>query len=158
MWIEIFAFSQSEPCPESLPLRECGLKFLSSNNLRLRRKSLPLRECGLKLENRTMKNPAIFVTPLAGVWIEIVSGGNSGSMYILSLPLRECGLKYFCVFCWDLFSTSLPLRECGLKLKETGMGYEECFVTPLAGVWIEIIGTVEECRAAVGHSPCGSVD
>ena len=32
----------------SLPLRECGLKFITMSNRYCFRKSLPLRECGLK--------------------------------------------------------------------------------------------------------------
>ena len=54
--------------------------------------SLPLRECGLKsyaLNNTINSN---FVTPLAGVWIEIMLYGSS-SFTSASLPLRECGLK-----------------------------------------------------------------
>ena len=36
---------------------------------------------------------SFFVTPFAGVWIEIVKRGNK-QMKERSLPLRECGLKY----------------------------------------------------------------
>ena len=77
--------------------------------------SLPLRGCGLKCETwRTLTNSCA-VTPLAGVWIEIVTiMALSGDF--LSLPLRGCGLKYF--------------QSCIKK---------HIFdVTPLAGVWIEI--------------------
>ena len=55
--------------------------------------SLPLRECGLKsyaLNNTINSN---FVTPLAGVWIEIYSAHINKTPEITSLPLRECGLK-----------------------------------------------------------------
>ena len=55
------------------------------------------------------------VTPLAGVWIEII--GLSGTVVsCMSLPLRECGLK------------SLILMNVSKHIN----------VTPLAGVWIEI--------------------
>ena len=54
--------------------------------------SLPLRECGLKFLQSTQGCLPPAVTPLAGVWIEI------GKTYCIifgavSLPLRECGLK-----------------------------------------------------------------
>ena len=54
---------------------------------------------------------------------------------------------------------SLPLRECGLKLKILHIVYVTQKVTPLAGVWIEII-TCCPLKAALyfSHSPCGSVD
>ena len=55
------------------------------------------------------------VTPLAGVWIEILDASHECG-YMKSLPLRECGLK------------STPSRVC---ISQIG-------VTPLAGVWIEI--------------------
>ena len=76
----------------SLPLRECGLKSLKQKMLAQIIMSLPLRECGLKsyaLNNTINSN---FVTPLAGVWIEIMLYGSS-SFTSASLPLRECGLK-----------------------------------------------------------------
>ena len=60
-----------EPLGESLPLRECGLKFACYCIVRYSQQSLPLRECGLKLL-KNVSQPAI-------PW---------------SLPLRECGLKY----------------------------------------------------------------
>ena len=31
-------------------------------------------------------------------------------------------------------------------------------VTPLVGVWIEILGWLANSRYPPGHSPCGSVD
>ena len=58
----------------------------------------------------------MFVTPLAGVWIEICLSLLSYTFKFPSLPLRECGLK------------------CNL---EEFMDIDKK-VTPLAGVWIEI--------------------
>ena len=58
----------------------------------------------------------VYVTPLAGVWIEIKEV-QFHLTPVMSLPLRECGLKF-------------------LKLiKVQG----RCYVTPLAGVWIEML-------------------
>ena len=55
------------------------------------------------------------VTPLAGVWIEIVK------------VARFTGSR-----------KSLPSRECGLKYTRFHPDYGGVYVTPLAGVWIEI--------------------
>ena len=53
---------------------------------------------------------------------------------------------------------SLPSRECGLKYVvklAAGAGFK---VTPLAGVWIEILSEAETMEDLFGHSPRGSVD
>ena len=56
------------------------------------------------------------VTPFAGVWIEMELARLCGTSPQASLPSRECGLKYV------------------VKLTETNGDS----VTPFAGVWIEI--------------------
>ena len=56
------------------------------------------------------------VTPLVGVWIEIVGAWKVRTSGLQSLPLWECGLKSF----------SLMEAE------------KTVHVTPLVGVWIEI--------------------
>ena len=81
------------------------------------------------------------VTPLAGVWIEIVPDASEGRERCGSLPLRECGLKFICYATAFLVDQSLPLRECGLKLGRMEQVRARGGVTPLAGVWIEICGT-----------------
>ena len=78
----------------------------------------------------------MYVTPLAGVWIEMALYPNAPATGATSLPLRECGLK------------SVPEPEKKV--------YKH--VTPLAGVWIEISSDTGSCRKTSGHSPCGSVD
>ena len=77
--------------------------------------SLPLRECGLKsyaLNNTINSN---FVTPLAGVWIEILTVGKYPT---------------------DL--TVTPLAGEWIEMFELRFASGELLVTPLAGVWIEI--------------------
>ena len=104
--------------------------------------------------------PAFPVTPLAGVWVEIVSI-FSISTHTWSLPSRECGLKStpdksnfngivvtplagVWVEIGDRFLTdkavesSLPSRECGLKSVALNNPREINPVTPLAGVWVEM--------------------
>ena len=56
---------------QSLPLRECGLKSVINSVNDLKALSLPLRECGLKYCFHLLCLPCKHVTPLAGVWIEI---------------------------------------------------------------------------------------
>ena len=119
--------------------------------------SLPLRECGLKFNiGKRILNP-LRVTPLAGVWIEIVNFLLTSMLCVChspcgsvdwndisvvfswwiaqSLPLRECGLKLRCITSIGDTAMSLPLRECGLKFCNS--------------VYLTLI---------VCHSPCGSVD
>ena len=57
----------------------------------------------------------MYVTPFAGVWIEI--------------PFYK-----------DIATTapSLPSRECGLKFQSLDTVFFTISVTPFAGVWIEI--------------------
>ena len=75
-----------------------------------------MRECGLKLRIQAQDHGRILVTPLAGVWIEIIVSFLPDGYVTVSLPLRECGLKYI---------TKGQVSACPS-------------VTPLAGVWIEI--------------------
>ncbi len=100
---------------QSLPLRECGLKFGIWLKERGSCESLPLRECGLKF----------------GIWLK-----ERGSCE--SLPLRECGLKFGIWLKERGSCESLPLRECGLKSISNFCRRVANMVTPLAGVWIEI--------------------
>ena len=102
------------------------------------------------------------VTPLAGVWIEIVPGGGRRRSP-RSHPSRVCGLK-----CLELSldrdrgpvtplagvwieiripiqsvaarCRSHPSRVCGLKFLPQPWSRIPSSVTPLAGVWIEIFG------------------
>ena len=56
------------------------------------------------------------VAPLAGAWIEISSYGEAGMNVAWSLPLRERGLKSLYDYQEEAVKASLPLRERGLKL------------------------------------------
>ena len=71
VWIEILVYWKQSYLPPSLPVRECGLKYLVGNVACALGQSLPVRECGLKYQNCRM--------------YENIQ---------LSLPVRECGLKY----------------------------------------------------------------
>ena len=76
----------------SLPLWECGLKSIWARWTKSTALSLPLWECGLKLLNEESPEKVSCVTPLVGVWIEIVRTVISVHP-MESLPLWECGLK-----------------------------------------------------------------
>ena len=83
------------PLLPSLPLWECGLKFKHPPWICNPLWSLPLWECGLKSLIAPSSKLTFLVTPLVGVWIEI-SIKSSLLLNLASLPLWECGLKYLC--------------------------------------------------------------
>ena len=95
MWIEIILRIVVYAFYESLPSRECGLKFLSRFRVIIVTVSLPSRECGLKYIIFVACTLQTAVTPFAGVWIEIQSYITAMIPDLVSLPSRECGLKYF---------------------------------------------------------------
>ena len=56
------------------------------------------------------------------------------------------------------YKQSLPSRECGLKFKGQVADYKQKYVTPFAGVWIEI-HPIGQCSQSLScHSLRGSVD
>ena len=73
-------------------MRECGLKCGQRSASAGRSKSLPVRECGLKFIYKGFTYASLAVTPCAGVWIEIKNKQEKGDIK-KSLPVRECGLK-----------------------------------------------------------------
>ena len=75
------------------------------------------------------------VTPLAGVWIEIMKKAPSTESKAVT-PLAGVWIEIV-----------LPLLAIFLSS-----------VTPLAGVWIEIWMTLRQNWKIMRHSPCGSVD
>ena len=102
-----------------------------------KRKSLPLRECGLKFLSNFLLRSGMSVTPLAGVWIEI----TQSSCY-LTVRFRHspCGSVDWNTALQKIVDGRLSHSPCGSvdwnlddaeHLKKTN-------VTPLAGVWIEI--------------------
>ena len=116
--------------------------------------------------------PSPIVTPLAGVWIEILSFLYADAAASTSLPSRECGLKSrrkrrsctgatgslpsrecglkFTVFhVFAGYTLSLPSRECGLKLVPSVCSKCKGTVTPLAGVWIEIYNRYTPCYMCI---------
>ena len=144
----------------SLPLRECGLKYFLSflsplylghspcgsvdwnttlgADFVLKILSLPLRECGLKLFLQKRKRQDGSVTPLAGVWIEIIKTTTSTIFYWRHSPCGSVDWNTPRVIASPIPTMSLPLRECGLKSFRDWTCKKGATVTPLAGVWIEI--------------------
>ena len=74
------------------------------------------------------------VTPLAGVWIEIMTKKVYCNLSSVT-PLAGVWIEINIASAKGMYKKSLPLRECGLKF----------------GTFI-----AEDCGG--GHSPCGSVD
>ncbi len=75
------------------------------------------------------------VTPLAGVWIEIINSSHTPSQ-----------------------SDVTPLAGVWIEIVHTYCNKNLIYVTPLAGVWIEICQWDRNNRNLWCHSPCGSVD
>ena len=146
-------------CIPSLPLRECGLKYCKkgadvsslghspcgsvdwniygSPPMRNCPLSLPLRECGLKLLSFHIWPVPLSHSPCGSVdWNNKKDFAIRG--IIESLPLRECGLKYQ----WKRRKRNKAGHSpCG-SVDWNDITYGQCFVervTPLAGVWIEIL-------------------
>ncbi len=143
--------------PRSLPVRECGLKCLTSIN----------RPVGSK------------VTPCAGVWIEILFLNYAWGPWTTSLPVRECGLKYLCYKYILTRNFVTPCAGVWIEINVSKRVAISGSVTPCAGVWIEIQKRkndydlrwslpVRECglkysrwtftTTQKSHSLCGSVD
>ena len=76
-----------------------------------------------------------YVTPLAGVWIEI------------STPFT----------CWYTGAVT-PLAGVWIEILILEVLSTMLDVTPLAGVWIEIKVDADTAELELRHSPCGSVD
>ncbi len=136
VWIEIIKPGAAGNLSESLPVRECGLKFDNPQDHGYPGEpSLPVRECGLKFDNPQDHGypgePSLPVRECGLKYIDRIERARQ----TLSLPVRECGLKSYFPACYMSICSSLPVRECGLKFP----------VLP--------IGQLLYC-----HSPCGSVD
>ena len=99
----------------------------------------------------------MYVTPCAGVWIEIVIATLIVCVP-LSLPVRECGLKFKTVSA-DI--KSKPVTPCAgvwIEINVFGGAFRKSSVTPCAGMWIEISASLALTVSIIGHSLCGSVD
>ena len=125
--------------------------------------SLHSRERGLKSHPCCKQHRSFLVAPLAGAWIEILSGNSSrysspvaplaGAWIeipsaappprpLASLHSRERGLKSLPSLPFVPSLPSLPSRERGLKYEQFRKGAAACFVAPLAGAWIEITSSM----------------
>ena len=118
----------------------------------------PLAGAWIEIQRSVQTEAAHPVAPLAGAWIEIPVSLLAITSALPSLPSRERGLKSGTDDPVLSDSTSLPSRERGLKSFGTGFLAGDQSVAPLAGAWIEIVGS--GCTGAIGsgRSPRGSVD
>ena len=71
MWIEIKRYVNQKSATQSLPSRECGLKFLRPTTWNRVFGVTPFAGVWIEIEARLIKKEANIVTPFAGVWIEI---------------------------------------------------------------------------------------
>ncbi len=100
----------------------------------------------------------IEVTPLAGVWIEIVSQDGRYRKTKIVTPLAGVWIEIAPKAEGGRRKMSLPSRECGLKLEYKPDPLNSYTVTPLAGVWIEIIAAFAFSSSAIKSLPsreCG---
>ena len=136
VWIEITSHYTIIGGDWSLPLRECGLKLVSAH---MGARTGGHSPCGSVDWNEPEVQKVLqkWVTPLAGVWIEIVEVFYS-TQRSKSLPLRECGLKSTkkSDTCCQIPVT--PLAGVWIEICRDNKCRFLCCVTPLAGVWIEI--------------------
>ena len=83
----------------------------------------------------------VWVTPYAGVWIEIELVLEIKRMGLVT-PYAGVWIEMSCKTRWYISHTSLPTRECGLKYLSCLRKCNVVCVTPYAGVWIEISRSV----------------
>ena len=133
------------------------MKLQMSGGVFVQNMSLPSRECGLKYKLYIYDDVSEYVTPLAGVWIEIC--------YKLLQNVRPDVTPLAGV--WIEICTSAILHRLFIVTPLAGVWIEimkytdRCrknTVTPLAGVWIEMSSVPKMSIPASSHSPRGSVD
>ena len=138
VWIEISFPSWITPYWLVTPFAGVWIEMFCSLMISPPCTSLPSRECGLKYDILFAFDIQNHVTPFAGVWIEIV---------IVFIPLPDApghslrgSVDWNCInrHATACVKLSLPSRECGLKWMHWSSGSETAWVTPFAGVWIEI--------------------
>ena len=71
MWIEIYACERINNGSESLPSRECGLKYAVTSISSPVRSVTPFAGVWIEIYRKSVSIPQTAVTPFAGVWIEI---------------------------------------------------------------------------------------
>ena len=71
MWIEIIRFAKSLVSTLSLPLRECGLKYRLHGTSNHFHHVTPLAGVWIEMIIPVYRLTVNIVTPLAGVWIEM---------------------------------------------------------------------------------------
>ena len=118
----------------SLPLWECGLKFSKVPLPAMQFLVTPLVGVWIEILSKIHMISSIRVTPLVGVWIEIVKY-ESSFLPVKVTPLVGVWIEITIVTTGTTATKSLPLWECGLKFAYRFL-------------------TISYWR----HSPCGSVD
>ena len=76
VWIEIFFLFSHSPTNQSLPLRECGLKFYRIHHKFHLNRVTPLAGVWIEIPLQSAHFVNGVVTPLAGVWIEILTSSS----------------------------------------------------------------------------------
>ena len=108
-------------------------------------------------DNHYEGDEAIYVTPLVGVWIEITSLPLAFITFVWHSP---CGSVDWNRAIENLAFDQTCHSPCGSVdwNKRRTSQIERTCVTPLVGVWIEILKYVRTSIQSLRHSPCGCVD
>ena len=137
VWIEIGRRHAPSTVQWSLPSRECGLKFARPGQIPPKDASLPSRECGLKSGRHDEHRVPPGVTPLAGVWIEILVTGALLDLPPVT-PLAGVWIEMIYVPANTTYRLVTPLAGVWIEMSASTAAASTTPVTPLAGVWIEI--------------------
>ena len=84
VWIEISSYFGSIICDFVTPLAGVWIEITYDKAVQQMNQSLPSRECGLKYGAAQRRSATDHVTPLAGVWIEIITFGEAFDNYIVT--------------------------------------------------------------------------
>ena len=118
-------------------MRECGLKLKLPAWITNHGESLPVRECGLKFDGAAVTFEGECVTPCAGVWIEIIWGIKMVTQKLVT----PCAGVWIEIFVEDAKAEIDRVTPCaGVWIEIIGLanGINSGAVTPCAGVWIEM--------------------
>ena len=119
--------------------------------------SLPVGECGLKFLLSVARVTTATVTPRGGVWIEIIikdiQSGWPGVTPRGGVWIEICGA----ITIQGMLHVT-PRGGVWIEIRDKASAYPWAMVTPRGGVWIEIYLSYNDLTWHHRHSPWGSVD
>ena len=119
--------------------------------------SHPSRVCGLKSSMANLFKQSEAVTPLAGVWIEILKCVGA-AVGITVTPLAGVWIEITGTVSPAVSTDVTPLAGVWIEIPLYPTLVIRVIVTPLAGVWIEIVRRLMRQSRSGSHTPRGCVD